>query len=280
MEKEKKETVEKETTKKEKTKKGIKTTNFQVTLIVILLICCAGFGGWILGASKVNFMYREAIDKNDTNANTTKKSDKTNNNTSNDTTVKNQDTSDEIKALDLTKSLNTTNTEYSDAKELVNGNEMLGLSVKANGSNTKLSINWSEFGRYSTASSWPDTTEEYAITNLSENVKEGYVGGLGHDSVGTTLFYLMNDGTVEYTKVFTKKFDSNGALYFNINYIYEKDAYGRSTGEHFESQGKIDGVNNIVKLYSANASTGTSGFATVIAATKDGSFYDLANIIE
>ena len=276
MEKEKKETKEeKQTSKKES--KGLKTTSFQITLIVILLICCAGLGGWVLGASKVNLLYRDAINKNNTNSNTTKKT-----NTTNDNTTTNQETKeekDEIKPLDLTKSLNTSNIEYTDAKELEEGRDVGGLSIKHNGSDLKLVIDWPKFGPNSGASAWSQEPVEYEIKNLSGTVRKAFVSGIGQDITGTKLFYLMEDGTVEYTDVFSRNFDSKGTLYFNVNYTYEKDSNERITGEHFESQGKISGVKDVIKLYSVNARGGMSGYVTVIGATRDGSFYDLGNII-
>lgn len=270
MEKEKKEKEVKET--KQKESKGIKTTSFQTTLIVILLICCAAMGGWILGASKVNLLYKDAINKNENNSNTTKKTNTT-------TNQETKEEKDEIKPLDLTKSLNTSNIEYTDAKELEEGRDVSGLSIKHNGSDLKLVIDWPKFGPNSGASAWSEEPVEYEIKNLSGTVRKAVVSGTGQDTTGTKLFYLMEDGTVEYTDVFSRNFDSKGTLYFNVNYTYEKDANERITGEHFESQGKISGVKDVIKLYSVNARGGMSGYVTVIGATRDGSFYDLGNII-
>ena len=279
MEKEKKEKEEKEVKEtKQKESKGIKTTSIQTTLIVVLLICTAALGGWIVGASKVNNLYTEKLyseGQKSSNETTT---------TTNDT--KEVKTNDEIKPLDLTKSLNTTNIKYSDAKELEDGNDQTGLSVKHDGSNTKLVIDWPKFGPHSGASAWSNEPVEYEIKNLSGTVKKAVVGGEGQDITSATLYYLMEDGTVEYTKIFTRNFDSKGTLYFNINYTYEKDSDGKITGEHFESQGKVPGVKDVVKIYGVGAvyddgSDGPKigGYATTIGATRDGSFYDLGKPI-
>ena len=282
MEKEKKEKeVEKEEkTTKQKESKGIKTTSFQTTLIVILLICVAALGGWIVGASKVNVMYKEAINSKESAGE--KKTTPADNNTTNDNNTSNDTTTpevkDEIKPLDLNKSLNTTGINYSDPKELSDGREEIGVSVK-NNDGLKLAINWPKFGPYSTASAWSDTTIEYDITNLSGTVKEGIVAGVGQDSVGTTVFYLMNDGTVEYTRMFKKTTDNSGHTYYVMNYTYEKESDGKITGQHFESEGKVSGAKDVIKLYSVNASSGHFGHVTVLGATKDGSFYDLGNAI-
>ena len=42
------------------------------------------------------------------------------------------------------------------------------------------------------------------VDGFDKNVANAYVGELGQDSKGTTLFYVMEDGTVEYTKIFKK----------------------------------------------------------------------------
>ena len=275
MEKAKKE--EKQSSKTEV--KGIKTTPYQTTLIVGLLISTAAFGGWVIGANYVSTNVNA-------NANTVKainsKSSNSNcdcgegTNTNSNTNTNNNET---IKELDLTKSLNTNGITYYDAKELSNGNTDLGLSVKVNGGYAKLNINWVEFGPHSGASAWGDTTVEYEIRNLSGTVKEGYVGEVGQSAVGTTLYYLMDDGTVEYTKVFSNKTDNAGNSYYSMNYTYDKDNDGRISGEHFEGQGKVNGVKDVVKLYVVNARGGMSGYVTTIGATRDGSFYDLGSAI-
>lgn len=280
MEKEKKEKeVEKEEkTTKQKESKGIKTTSFQTTLIVILLICVAALGGWIVGASKVNNLYTEKLyNDGQKSANETTTTTKE---------TKDVKTNDEVKPLDLTKSLNTTNIKYSDAKELEDGYGQAGLSVKHDESLTRLVIDWQKFGPHSGASAWTNENVEYDIKNISGTVKKAFVHGEGQDVTGTTLYYLMEDGTVEYTKMFTRNFDSKGTLYFNINYTYEKDSDGKITGEHFESQGKVPGVKDVVKIYGVGAvyddgSDGPKigGYATTIGATRDGSFYDLGKPI-
>lgn len=276
MEKEKKEKKEQE----EKASKGIKTTPIQITLIVGLLIVIAAFGGWVIGASYV-------ATKVNANANSVKSTNVKNNNcncdcaeqttNTNDNQNTNNNKAEEIKPLDLNKSLNTSDVGYSNPKELSDGREEIGVSVKK-GNSLTLVIDWTKFGPHSGASAWGDATKEYEIRNLSGTVKEAVVAGMGQDSVGTTVFYLMNDGTVEYTRMFVKKTDQAGHTYYSMNYTYEKGSEGKVTGEHFESEGKVSDVKDVVKLYSVEAHSGMFGYVTVIGATRDGSFYDLNKI--
>ena len=143
------------------------------------------------------------------------------------------------------------------------------------------------FGPHSGASAWGKETEKYDVENLSGKVKAGYVGEVGQDVTGTTLFYLMDNGTVEYTKMFVIKTNPDGTTYYNMNYTYEKDSNGKITGQHFESQGKVNGVEDAYELYTVDAvpddgSDGPKigGYVTTIASKKDGSFYDLGNVID
>ena len=85
----------------------------------------------------------------------------------------------------------------------------------------------------------------------------------------------MEDGTVEYTKVFNLV-ENVG---YNVNYTYDKDTNGSIIGQHFESQGKVKNVEGTVKIYTAQVSNGQTGYMTTIAAKRDGSFYDLGYAI-
>ena len=124
------------------------------------------------------------------------------------------ETKNEVKELDLSKSLNTTGVTYSDVSDT---KEAYGLSMRINDDKKSitLSIDWNVFGPLSRASAFAKVVEDYQITGFSKNVKETFVGSLGQDSVGITLFYLMEDGTVEYTSMFVK----NDTLYNLITFF-------------------------------------------------------------
>ena len=105
---------------------------------------------------------------------------------------------------------------------------------------------------------------------INGQIKDVYVGITGQDAMGITLFYLMEDGTVEYTPMFNFKTDSQGNSYYEMNY---------KTENSFTSSGKINTVTDVIKIYTVSATNGT-GWSTTIGAKKDGSFYDLGSLIK
>ena len=74
----------------------------------------------------------------------------------------------------------------------------------------------------------------------------------------------MENNTVSYMPMFIWKQDTQGNIYQVMNY----------TNDNFVIKGVLPTAKDVINLYIANASNG-SGYITTIAATKDGSFYDL-----
>lgn len=176
----------------------------------------------------------------------------------------------EIKELDLSKPINTSDISYSNSNPASSSDDELGLTLNI-GTDSKtatLSIDWNKFGPFSGASAWAPTVQNYPITGFSKNIDNLFIGTLGQDATGATLFYLMSDGTVEYTPMFNSQ--------LAVNYAY----YNGDNTAGFETKGVVNGVSDVIKLYNVSASAElTSGWATTIAAKADGSFYDLGNII-
>lgn len=188
------------------------------------------------------------------------------------------DTSDKVKELDLSKCLNNSTNKYSNATD-VEGNYGLSMKINSDRTSVTLNIDWQTFGPLSNGSLSSQSVNSYQITGFSKEIETVFVGDLGQDSMGITLFYVMNDGTVEYTPLFNRKFDSQNNLYYEINYTNDYSSDGKSIGQHFVTKGAISGVENVIKLYTANVSDGTSGARTTIGATKEGSFYDLGLLL-
>ena len=94
-------------------------------------------------------------------------------------------------------------------------------------------------------------TENIDIT-LDQKVKEISFGSVSQDSTGGNIIFLMKDGTVEFIPV----------------------QYDLQQGK-FESYGKIDGVTDVVSVYSAF----TRASATILAFKADGTFYNLGGIL-
>lgn len=260
-----------------KDKKGSKTL---VTLLVIALLAASAFGGWLVGASRVVEVTRQK--SNEVNQKSEKDSNNTKDETQEEYTVSNEEDMKskdkiEVKVLDLNKSLNTTGITYSDPKDT---GEKVGLTITAyNNKTVTLTTDMDVFCQYTSSTCAKGVVESTEITNFTKNVVSGFVGGEGQDQMGTTLFYLMEDGTIEYTKLFVVKTDSQGNSYYVTNNVQDKDSNGKITGTHYESQGAIKGVKDVVKIYTVQATTGMSGYMTTIGMTRNGSFYDLGYAI-
>lgn len=108
---------------------------------------------------------------------------------------------------------------------------------------------------------------EYNVTNFTKNIKEVYIAGFGQASGYETAFYVMEDGTVEYTPI--------------------KDVLGNngsSSETVLKSYGTITSVSGAVKVISAtdycsNDNTCMGGSYNVLGIKSDGSFYDLSKIL-
>lgn len=102
----------------------------------------------------------------------------------------------------------------------------------------------------------------YVVDNFSKKVVNVYIYGMGHSTGNEYILYLMEDGTVEYTKVLDS-LKSNS----------------------FKSLGKIDGVSNITEVVSGNATyiepgqDGGPGWRSIYGITSTGDYYDLGAIL-
>ena len=101
---------------------------------------------------------------------------------------------------------------------------------------------------------------EYNINNFDKEIADVIIGSFGQDVYYSNIVYLMADGTVEYTP---------------IRIAREKN--------DFRSYGKIDGVEDIVKIKTAYLKPKNSpvgGGTSIIAQKKDGTFYNLGNLMQ
>ena len=236
--------------------------NNPILIVIIFVLLAIIIGGGI-------FVYTKYIAPSDS-----KKSSNQQPETTNEVTEKEDE---EIKELDLSKSLNTENVNYSNATD-VSSDYGLSMEINSDKKSVTLKVDWNKFGPLSTVSAISTDSKDYQITGFKRDVVGTFVGDLGQDAMGITLFYLMSDGTVEYTPVFVKKQDTQGNMYYDINYTYEKTSDGKITNSYFETNGTISNVSGVIKLYNADAYNMTGG-KTVLGALKDGSFYDLGYVI-
>lgn len=248
----------------QKKKKG----KLPVIIIIILLVIIAGLALYICYDKEIIFSKSKTeIEEKKSNTEKQEKEQKD----EDDSNIKENKT-DEIKPLNINNCLNNNdNTLYSNPTD-VEANNGLSMQINPDKKSITLSINWEIFGPLSTASSYAPQVLTYQITGFTKEIVSTFVGVYGQDSMGITLFYITNDNTVQYTPMFVTKIDSKNNHYFEMNYTID----GGNT--YFTPTGTVNGANDIIKLYTANASNG-SGWITTIGAKKDGSFYDLGRII-
>jgi len=112
---------------------------------------------------------------------------------SNETNENDNDVNNNLK-LDFVKSLNTSNITYNNPTE---ADLNIGLSVKLNADNKSitLSIDWKLFCNYGYEKICSDGIEDFQIVGFSKKIKKIFIGGVVQISVGTSLFYLMEDGS-------------------------------------------------------------------------------------
>ena len=235
--------------------------NNPILIVIIFILLAIIIGGGI-------FVYTKYIANDTSNSNSKKQS-----NIDNAAEVKDEKEDGE---LDLTKSLNTENINYSNATAL-EGDYGLTMNINPDKKSITLNIDWTKFGPLSTATTYTGN-EEYQIAGFSKEISDTFIGSLGQDSMGITLFYLMNDGTVEYTPMFVKRQDAQGNTQYETNFSYDMASDGNVGNLHFETNGTIPNVSDVIKMYTVDAYAQTGG-KTTIGVLKNGSFYDLGYAI-
>lgn len=197
--------------------------------------------------------------------------------------IDNSNDDNAIKELDLSKCLNNDGVLYSNQSDVV-GNYGLSLVINPDKKSITLSIDNDTFmpiaNQVIIGSTWvPNSTTVYQIKRFTKNIVDVFIGELGQDASGLTLFFLMDDGTVEYTPLFLKKANSDGTTYYDFNFKHNYTSDSNITDTYFESMGTINGVEDVIKFYNVDANSNGFGYRTTIVAKKDGSFYDLGKII-
>lgn len=184
--------------------------------------------------------------------------------------IEEKTTKEDIKPLDLTKSINTTNITYQNQKDLDSSNDSIKLKINKNKKSITITINWDKLviendylkGKYK-------GIESYQVEGFEKNIKSAYIGVLGDNYSGTTLFYLMDDNTVEYTSLYTPKTNMENITFYDINF----------SGENFSNHLIVPEIEKVYKINSVTATSNNKTYNSVIAILKDGSFYDLDPVI-
>lgn len=184
--------------------------------------------------------------------------------------IEEKTTKEVIKPLDLTKSINTTNITYQNQKDLDSSNDSIKLKINKNKKSITITINWDKLviendylkEKYK-------GIESYQVEGFEKNIKSAYIGVLGDNYSGTTLFYLMDDNTVEYTSLYTPKTNMDNITFYDINF----------SGENFSNHLIVPEIEKVYKINSVTATSNNKTYNSVIAILKDGSFYDLDPVI-
>lgn len=246
---------------------NVKETKNKALIIftIILLIASIGMGTFI-------FINKDKLIAKESDKNTENSSKKTSSKNKKEQDTKTEtEATEEVKDLDLSKALNTNGYNYS---EVSGQDQDAGFSLKINDDKKSVTVTIYEKGSKLISdvihSTWGTDPIDKQITGFNKKIKSTYIGGLGHDSTGTIFYFIMEDGTVTYTKLFEKALNADGTMYYNTKIL-----------ENQLSINTIDNIDGIIKLYGANANAPMStGFYTTLAAKKDGSFYDLGQIIK
>lgn len=224
-----------------------------LTIVMIVLLVAAALGGYLAGASRIA---NEVVEQKKEVEEKVK--------------VTNKETPTEVKEIDLSKSLNTKNYTYS---SLTDKDQDLGITIKINNDKKGVTVSYNTKALNSISSVTHSTSgDNYSneIKGFNKNIKSTFISGIGQDITGTVLFFLTEDNTVQYVKLFNRETDSQGNTYYTTYWSHGDNTTPISTD-----------TNDVVKLYGANASAPmSSGFYTTLAAKADGSFYDLNEIVK
>lgn len=183
-------------------------------------------------------------------------------------TTKKEDTTTKVEPLDLKKGLNNSNNTYSNPLDATSSAYGLSMKVNSDKTSVSLSIAWATFGPLVGMTDKGNEVKTYQITGFTSKVKNAYIGSIGQDITGVTLFFLMEDSTVSYMPMFVLRKDDLGNIREKMNY----------TDDNFTVTGLLPKVKDVVNLYTVTSTSGVSSASTTIGATKDGSFYDLGEL--
>ena len=179
--------------------------------------------------------------------------------------------SEEVRDIDLSKSLNTTNYTYNSLND-----KDTDVGIVLNINEDKKSVTAVVYEKGSklisnlTHSTWSSDPINKTISGFNKNIESTFICGIGQSVESTKLFFIMEDGTVQYANLFDLKTDGQGNKYYSTELYNERLVIN-----------EIPNVTEIIKLYGANAHAPQStGHYTTLAAKKNGTFYDLGEIIK
>lgn len=240
----------------DRTEKGKKISLWLMSIIVIFTLLAFGLG---------LFLGKEIFSKEDSN------SEKNVKQTIQDKPLETFN----LANFDPTKIINGNNMEiYGKVVEL-NSNlyllknssdsQMVESKISEDGKNIDVTINWEKMKEvYFNINE--TSTKKYTIT-FDKKVRNVYINGWGQGWGNETIFYLMEDGTIEYTPLSVKL----------LNNLTVLDSFSLS------SYGKIPNVEDVVLIVGADYNIKDSqygGEIVILGIKANGEFYDLSKILD
>ena len=226
-----------------------------IAIIIILVIAIIGMGMYIAYDKGIIFASPASTEEENKNAKEEQENTEKDNSEAQTTADSSQENNNVI-AFDSSKCLNNeANYDY-----LLNA-EFNHWGIEAiDTSNTKMRLrfHWDSVKEEFFELNSTNTGYDNVDINLTKRVSDVEIALIENGAGSEVIIFLMEDGTVEYIPL-RKAFLTN-----NINFF-----------------GILPGVDNIVKIYTAVATTKSVGsHDTILAQKSDGTFYDLAPIIK
>ena len=189
----------------------------------------------------------------------------------------NKSTPSYLTNFDSNKGINTGNDEFKNAYEASNAFssqnnnnkyvEYAKATIKDNKKEVKVTVNWKFFTMSPEYSKYEDKYYSYDVS-FDKEISKVYIAGAGLTVGNEYIYYVMNDGTVEYTPITDK---------------IAREAIKNPEAFKLESNGKIEGiegVNIIVKAMMHEKDSQLGWSYTALAMKSDGSFYNLPNYVK
>lgn len=140
----------------------------------------------------------------------------------------------------------------------------IGATIDDNGKTVALNVNWNNAKEmYPELDNTMQGYKNYSITNFSKKVVNVYIFGMGQAVGSEVLYFLMEDGTVEYMPIYKS--------------LKEK---------LFKSYGKINNISDIVDIArgtvraNEDGSGNGPGWLSVFAINNEGNYYDIGSMIQ
>lgn len=235
-----------------------KKGNNKIGLIIIvgILLIAVGVGCFFLGQNFDSKNSSNDDNKEESESNKNKENTSNDNKEENELNKDKEDTSTQNYSFELNNCLNCENipTDVT-IKEIDDlGSDLVKVFVKEDKKTVEINIIAEKINSYGL-----NIEDKTIVKQLDKNIKKVLITSYGGDQGLLTIHYLMEDGTVEYTKVFDEVL---------------KDNFNNLNDETLFNTKEFNDVKNITKLVSVQYEGDLPAYG-VVAITNDGHFYSL-----